>query len=224
MLLELVIYGILLILLMAVCDNKYSRRCYVPLKAVCSASFLVILILNNMFSESLHKLLIALIACFVGDVLMAYYNVRKDKHYMTLGTFVFIFGHIFLLIYMCEDYKPTYPLVFILPVFICGLMYLLYKKIHLHMGRLFYPSFVYCYFVSAMSLKAIEVGAYAIAQGNSHPAPYMIMAAGILFFLSDFSILFLYFYHFHKRWEKRLTHHFNLVTYYVAILLFVFSL
>lgn len=223
MLAEIIIYGILLVLLLAVCDNKYSRRCYVPLKAVCSASFLVILILNQYFSEDMHRVLIALIACFVGDVLMAYYNVRKDKHYMTLGIFVFIVGHVFLLIYMCEGYVPTHVLVFVLPLLICGLMYVMYKRIHLHMGRLFYPSFVYCYFVSAMMLKALEVGAYAFAQGNAHPAPYMIMVAGILFFLSDFSILFLYFYHFHKRWEKRVVHYFNLITYYVAILLFVYS-
>ncbi|MCR5416125.1 MAG: lysoplasmalogenase [Pseudobutyrivibrio sp.] len=211
MITEIIIYGLLLIGLFAVCDNKLSAKWYLPMKIICSAGFLVILIERECYSESIHRLLLALIACFVGDIFMALFNSYHQKHYMAWGILVFMVGHVFLLINMCTYHQPTNPWIFILPIPICGLMYLLYKKIHLHMGRLFYPAFVYCYFVSAMALKAISVGG-------------ITMMAGALFFLSDFSILFLYFYHFHTKPLKKLCHYFNLATYYIAILLFIYSI
>ena len=43
--------------------------------------------------------------------------------------------------------------------------------------------------------------------------------AGILFWLSDFSLLFYYFYHFRNKSMEKAVQGFNLGTYYVAMLL-----
>ena len=60
MIIETIIYVALLIALFSVCDNSLSRRYYVPLKVVCSASFLVILWINQVFSEKLWTMLFEL--------------------------------------------------------------------------------------------------------------------------------------------------------------------
>ena len=215
MIIETIIYVALLIALFYVCDNSLSRRYYVPLKVVCSASFLVILWINQVFSEKLWLMFWALLACFVGDLLMGMYNTYVKKEFITLGIIAFMLGHVGLLNYMCRITEKTNMLVYLLPVGVCLLLCGMKKMWHLHMGRLFVPCMIYCYFVSTMTLKAIECGANGMGE---------IAAAGVLFLLSDFTILFLYFYHFPDKKNKRLVHFVNLSTYYMAILLFIYSL
>ena len=124
-------------------------------------------------------------------------------------------GHVGLLNYMCRITEDPSILVYILPLVVCLLMVWMKKAWHLHMGRLFVPCLIYCYFVTTMTFKAIECGMDGMGE---------IACAGILFLLSDFTILFLYFYHFRSRNVKRIIHFVNLATYYVAILLFIYSL
>ena len=215
MIVETIIYVALIIALFAVCDNSLSRRYYVPLKVVCSASFLVILWINQCFSQRLWLMFWALLACFIGDVLMGFFNTYMRKQFITLGIIAFMLGHVGLLNYMCRITDHTSVLVYVLPVVVCLLLVGMKKLWHLHMGRLFVPCIIYCYFVTTMTLKAIECGANGMGE---------IAAAGVMFLLSDFTILFLYFFHFSDKKNKRLVHFVNLGTYYMAILLFIFSL
>ena len=214
MIVETIVYLALLIALFRVCDNSLSRRYYVPLKVVCSASFLVILWIEQFFSDKLWMMFWALLACFVGDLLMGLYNIYMRKRFMVLGIIAFMLGHLGLLNYMCRITDDTSSLVYILPVVVCAFMVLIKKMWHLHMGSLFVPCLIYCYFVTTMTLKAIECGLSNMPE---------LAAAGILFWLSDFTILFLYFYHFTDKNTKRMVHYVNLATYYVAILLFIYS-
>ena len=215
MVIETLVYLALVVALFAVCDNSLSRRFYVPLKVVCSASFLVILWINQFFSEKLWLMFWALLACFVGDLLMGLYNIFMRKQAIMLAIIAFMLGHVGLLNYMVRTTDKTSSLVYIAPVVACVLMVIVKKLCHLHMGSLFVPCIIYCYFVTTMTLKAIECG----AEGNP-----LIALAGILFWLSDVTILFLYFYHFRGIKNKRIVHYVNLATYYAAILLFIFSL
>ena len=48
--------------------------------------------------------------------------------------------------------------------------------------------------------------------------------AGILFFASDFSIIFLYFYKFKNKTNRQKVHIFNLLTYYMAVMAFDISI
>ena len=215
MVVETLIYVALIVALFFVCDNSLSRRYYVPLKVVCSASFLVILWINQVFSEKLWTMFWALLACFVGDLLMGCYNTFSSKQFMAVAIIAFMFGHVGLLNYMCRITDKTSVQVYTLPVLFCGLMVVMRKLFHLHMGVLFVPSLIYTYFVSTMTMKAVECGLNGMVLTG---------IAGVLFLLSDFSILFLYFYHFRGVKNKRIVHYINLATYYAAILLFIFSL
>ncbi len=214
----LVIYALLVFGLLAVCDNDYSKTWYLRFKVISSLAFILFYLI---FSG--RGLIIALLACGCGDVFMALYHLKAKKIYMFLGMLTFMAGHIFFLIYMCSDFGHTAPMVYIIPIFICLLMLAIYKGFHLHMGRLFYAAIIYCYFVSAMATKSIEIGSRAYVQATESIIPILIMIAGILFFLSDFSIMIMYFYHFHNRRTKRLVHYFELISYYTAIILFVIS-
>ena len=215
MILETIIYVALIIALFAVCDNRFSRRYYVPLKVVCSISFLVILYINQIYSEKLGLLVWALLACFAGDIMMACYNIYVRKRFISLGIIAFMLGHLGLLNYMCKIMPRTSILVYLLPILACLLMLAIKKLCHLHMGVMIWPCVIYSYFVTTMTLKAIECGL------NGWP---IIGIAGSLFLLSDLTILFLYFYHFRNVNSKKIVHYVNLATYYVAIILFVFSL
>lgn len=215
MIIETIIYVALIIGLFMVCDNSLSRRYYVPLKVVCSASFLAILFLNYYYSEKLTMMMWALFACFVGDLLMGLYNTYSRKQFMALGIIAFMIGHVGLLNYMCRITSTTSVLVYILPVLPCILFLALKKRFKLHMGSLFVPCLIYCYFVSTMTFKAIECGIMGMTW---------IAFAGVLFLVSDFTIIFLYFYHFRNKKIKRIMHFCNLATYYAAILIFIFNL
>ncbi len=215
MLIQTIIYVALIIALFAVCDNRFSRRYYVPLKVVCSISFLIILFINYFYSERIGLLLWPLLACFIGDILMGLYNTYSRKRFITLGIIAFMLGHVGLLNYMCRITDVTKVMVYIFPVVPCIVLIVMQKWFHLHMGNLYVPCLIYCYFVSTMTLKAIECGL------NGMP---IIGLAGTLFLFSDFTILFLYFYHFRSIRAKRIVHYVNLATYYIAILLFIYSL
>lgn len=215
MIIETIIYVALIIALFAVCDNRFSRRYYVPLKVICSISFLVILFINQWYSERLGLLLWALLACFIGDLMMGLYNTYSRKQAMEIGIIAFMLGHVGLLNYMCRISVGTNVLVYIVPVIPCLILIGMQKWCHLHMGSLFVPCIIYCYFVSTMTLKALECGL------NGTP---ILGIAGMLFLFSDFTILFLYFYHYKNRNNKRLVHYVNLGTYYAAVLLFIYSL
>lgn len=215
MIIETIIYVALIIALFAVCDNRFSRRYYVPLKVVCSISFLIILLLNQFYSEKMGLLIWALLACFVGDLLMGLYNTYLRKPYMALGTIAFMLGHVGFLNYMFRISEKTNVLVYIAPVIPCLLFIGIRKWCHLHIGSLLVPCLIYCYFVSVTTLKAIQCGLDGLP---------ILGFAGTLFLVSDFTIIFLYFYHFSKRRNKRIVHYINLATYYLAILLFIYSL
>ena len=94
MIIETIIYVALIIALFAVCDNRFSRRYYVPLKVICSISFLVILFINQWYSERLGLLLWALLACFIGDLMMGLYNTYSRKQAMEIGIIAFMLGHV----------------------------------------------------------------------------------------------------------------------------------
>ena len=130
MIIETIIYFALIIALFSVCDNSLSRRYYVPLKVVCSASFLVILWINQCFSEKLWLLFWALLACFVGDLLMGLFNTYMRKRFIAIGIIAFMLGHVALLNYMCRITDDTGIWVYILPVAVCGLMVAMKKYYH----------------------------------------------------------------------------------------------
>ena len=211
---SLIVYIALIIILLLVCDNRYSKKYYVPIKSACSASFLIIYIVNEFYGPDITRLLLPLIACFVGDILMGEYNIKHRKRFLGLAMAAFILGHIGFLAYMVSLTEYTSLIVIIGPIIACLIFYFVYRLMHLHMGYMKIGAYIYTLFISAVFLKSIET---SLVCGES----IFIMLGGVLFFLSDFSILFLYFYHFKNKNSKKLVHYFNLVTYYLAIYCFI---
>jgi uncharacterized membrane protein YhhN len=156
-----------------------------------------------------------LLACFLGDILLGLFNTYKRKRFMIIGIIAFMLGHVAFLNYMCRLKPDTNPWVYIAPIAACVIVIVLIKAFHLHMGVLLIPCVIYSYFVTCMTLKAVECGLNGMA---------ILGFAGILFLISDFTIIFLYFYHYRNKKNKRQVHYVNLATYYIAILLFIYSM
>ena len=130
---------------------------------------------------------------------------------MGLGMLLFLLAHVVFLIYLFALYPDFSYIQAVLPLLLCLLGLVLINSFHLHLGRLRYAVLVYSVFVSAFMVKAVSI---MLTSGSLR-----IGYAGILFWLSDFSLLFYYFYHFRNKRMEKAVQGFNLGTYYAAMLL-----
>ena len=106
-----------------------------------------------------------------------------------------------------------------LPVVSLAAFFFVKRLMHLHMGRLAIPAAIYCFFLSLMLSKSTQY--MALCPGL---ASGWIGFGGIAFFISDFTIIFLYFYKFRKPENRGKIHYLNLATYYYGILAFDISI
>ena len=210
-----IIYSILLIALLIVSDNELSKKYYVPLKVACSAFFVAI----GLIEGCGLSVMLPVGLCALGDLFMALYNQKGRKRFLLTGIILFFGAHVGFLVDFYRIQPELDIVAIIAPVGLCALFAVLYKIAHFHMGKMKLPGLLYCFMVSSMCVKSL-----LIAWGNPFVEVQLLALGGVLFFLSDFSILFLYFYHFKKRRTKKLVHSFNLITYYVAIYLFLIIL
>ncbi len=83
---------------------------------------------------------------------------------------------------------------------------------HMHMGRMRIPAYLYGAMISLLMARGLRLR-FLVAGG-----PARAFASGTTyFFISDFLILFLYFYPFKNKTLKKTVHVLNLVTYYMGI-------
>lgn len=201
-----IIYLILVTVLILIAMFEPDKKHYIPCKMLCSALFVII--------ELLHSLSLAIIGfcfCFAGDLFMGLYNRYRKKKYIGLGMLLFLLAHVVFLIYLFALYPDLSYMQAVLPLLLCLLGLVLINSFHLHLGRLRYAVLVYSVFVSAFMVKAVSI---MLTSGSLR-----IGYAGIFFWLSDFSLLFYYFYHFRNKSMEKAVQGFNLGTYYVAMLL-----
>lgn len=216
------IYLIVLIALLAVCDNGYSKKYYVPLKTVCSASFMLIVLIAAMKDVAKgdwygRALIVPLSFCFIGDVFMGLYNQKRNKNHLLWGIIAFMSAHVVFLaaLHIMHPIEDIWLVIGALTMVL--IMVAILKLSHLHLGKMVYISLVYCFMVSLMCAKSIQFG---FTGGKAT----MALVGGILFLSSDFSILYLYFYHFKNKRLKQRVHWFNLISYYIGILFFCLSI
>lgn len=211
-----VLYGILLTtFLYAVSKENYKER-YIIWKSVQSVAFLLVFFLAAWVSgiiKTFWLMLPAFACCFTGDVLLAFYNRYRKKRIFALGLLAFLAGHLFFIRWMSYIQKPdakdlVFPLVAVLITF-----WLTNGKL-LHTGRLRPCILVYAFFVAMLAEKSLRIAV-------TLPELYHTLAGagGLLFMISDVSILFLYFW---KKRNKKI-HLFNLLTYYIGIFLLASS-
>lgn len=210
-------YSLLFAILTAVICKEAWKKYYVAAKSVNSLGFLVTFSIAGYYSGEVWQywlMLPAFICCFIGDILMAEYNRYRKKIHFKLGLIIFLMGHLCFVRWLCR-LQPMELTDLILPGAAAALAWYLTSLTQIHTGRLRPFILMYAVFVALFLSKALHL---AIVRFS--PAALMIAAGSLLFFVSDVSILFLYFYK--KRGPG--IHIFNVATYYYGVFLLSISL
>jgi uncharacterized membrane protein YhhN len=197
-------YAVALAVLMAsVCIPRYKKY-YVYAKALASASFLAVLLAS---CGNFLTVLPAFICCFFGDIFMGLYNRGRKKRHFLAGLFVFLFGHICFVMWL-SSLKPLNVYEFILPAVCVVIIYGVTASKRVHTGRLRPFILLYSFFIALFLSKAVFLLLSQVSMGT-----ILIACGAALFFLSDTTIIFLYFVKTKGKW----IHIVNLGTYYIGM-------
>lgn len=203
-----------------------SRRRFVC-KVLTSLSFIalavVIMIEKEIaFTNSYcRSLLIAFVLSTLGDFALGQNHldrqiVKKDKFFWKeIGTVLFGLAQItFIITFLKEfEFNILYSLI---PLFGVMLMIYIVSKLKVFDKKRSILIFVYTFFLTSMVASTFN----AANELNYNPLGIVIMIAGLSFAVSDFTLIFKYYYHKYQV----LTTIVSCVTYYVAQLLFAFSI
>ncbi len=127
-------------------------------------------------------------------------------------------AHMLFLTYLYMSDPKFSVAQIIVPVVLFGVTIGLIKGCNLKIGRMLIPTLIYSVLVTSFMTKSIMM----LVMNNPLTKANLIMAlGGILFFVSDFILLFLYFGHIKNRKFKGACHILNLASYYLAVLLIV---
>ena len=208
----LLAYSMVFALLAAVVCHREWGGCYIWAKIVSSLAFFAVFVISARISGQsavFFRMLPAFLCCFVGDIFMAVYNRTRRKPYFLLGLVIFLGGHLFFVRWLCGMQRISVTDILLASVAVavaCGLC----GMEGMHTGRLRPFVLVYTFFVALFFVKA-----WRLALVNPALPAFLAAVGSALFFVSDISILFLYF------WKKKSTavHLFNLATYYYGVFL-----
>lgn len=205
-------YLLSLCLLLYSTHDKGSTR-YIVLKTLTSTLFCLISYYNITIKEDVHLLIVPFLCCFLGDILLAFYNRHRYKRCFIWGLFAFLGAHIGFVghMYLISSFNFIDLMI---PFLSAAAVYWLDRKKVIDLKGMRRYCLVYSLFVSLLMAKGIDLNlTFTNAKG------LVLMSGGISFFLSDLLILFLYF----KKSTKTL-HVLNLTTYYLAMYLFSISI
>lgn len=205
------------ILLAVVCNETWKKRYYIWAKGVASLGFVIVFaasVYERGKNGQLWLMLPALFCCFAGDILMAAYNRYRKKIHFLMGLFIFLVGHLCFVSWLCKM-QPIELVDFVIPVLAVALTWGLTSLKKVHTGKLRPFILLYSFFVALFFAKGLRL---VLTQFSI--STLMIAVGSFLFFVSDISILFLYFY----KKKGYGVHIFNLVTYYYGIFLLATNL
>lgn len=211
----------LIVLLIDVHIDK-KRNYYVPIKSFVSAMFVFGCIYFMYFAEKMeyahYFMLAAVVLCMTGDVLLGFYQKKWKKRFLLSGMISFGLAHMLFLTYLYMGDSKFSIAQIIVPVVLFGVTIGLIKGCNLKTGRMLIPTLIYSVLVTSFMTKSIMM----LVMNNPLTKANLIMAlGGILFFVSDFILLFLYFGHIRNRKFKGACHILNLASYYLAVLLII---
>lgn len=214
---ELLLYSIPVILLLCTLVVKKYRKYYLVQKTISSLCFFGLAVYAAITSDNWMTFLYMLpgfLLCIFGDVLLGIYNKKRNKKVFLGGVFVFLMGHICFISSTCL-LQEIRVIDFIFPVF--GVVLVMYMANHteLSLGRLRPYAYLYSFFVSLLFSKCMR----ALITLRT-PQAICLGIGGALFLISDFLILFLYFYK-KRPWS---THGWNIATYYYAMFCLAISI
>lgn len=115
---------------------RYKQKYYVPVKMLCSVSFVVIAVMFAFVSDHMqyfYMMLVPLVLCAVGDLFMGLYQIRSRRKHMLAGMIVFLLAHMgFLICFFRIDARLTWWNIF-LPVVSLAAFFFVKRLMHLHM-------------------------------------------------------------------------------------------
>lgn len=206
----LVTYSVVFAALAAVVYGREKSGYYIGAKILNSLAFLAVFafaVVQSGKRETLPQMLPAFFCCFAGDIFMALYNRSRRKRYFLVGLFVFLIGHLCFVGWLCGMQTLTWGDVLAALCAVAG-AYGLCMLPDMKTGRLKPFILIYAFFVALFFFKGLR-----LALAFPLPSSCFAAAGSALFFVSDISILFLYF------WKKKskAVHLFNLGTYYYGM-------
>lgn len=209
----MLIIGIYIILFLFMIYTR-NRQHYVIFKALNSLAFVGIAIYSAISTNKmdfLNILLPGLIGCMLGDIILA----TKFKNHFLYGLIVFLMANLCFLIsfYRLQSLRIE---ELILPAFAMIILMSLAYLPHMDYGQLEKPVMIYCFIIAWVMSKSIML--YLLFQTNMF---LIIMIGFILYFLSDFILLF---YKFYECPYKNILGFLNLLTYYIGLFLIAYSL
>ena len=145
---------------------------------------------------------------------MAAYNRFRKKIHFIVGLVIFLAGHLCFVRWLCKM-QPMELLNLVVPVLAVVMTWVLTSSKKIHTGRLRPFILMYSFFVALFLSKGLYLVLTQFSVAN-----LMIAVGSLLFFVSDISILFLYFY---KKKGPGI-HIFNLATYYYGVFLLATNL
>lgn len=216
-----VLYMIPVCALLYVLIYEPMRKYYVPVKTIASLSFIGLAVYYTFQSgnqEMLFRMLPGFILCFCGDEFLGFYNRIKNKKLFLAGIATFLTGHICFIGSLLSIQKLSLADM-IFPIGAIGIAMFTVQKKKMTLGKLKPYVYVYTFFVALLFSKSVHI--FIDYQGLITFNQALCLALGAaLFLISDFLILFLYFYD-KRPWS---THGWNLVTYYLGMFFLAASL
>lgn len=192
------------------------KRLYIAAKTAASLGFVFIFAsagIGSGYSRSFFRILPAFLFCFAGDILMACYNRYRKKAQFLTGLFLFLAGHLCFLRWMIF-LQGISASDFVIPACFVLAAFLLTSSNTIQTGRLRPFILLYTFFIAMLFSKALFLLAESVT------AAHLLIAGGaVLFFLSDISLLFLYF----SAKKGAGIHVFNLLTYYYGMFFLAIS-
>ena len=211
-------------------DFGFMKIPYTPQKMICSTLFIAAGAFAAAYCECPSRysifILIAFVLSWAGDLALAK-NSRGWRFVCGLSSF--LLAHVCFIvsfyyaqkIMFCETKFITKgEIVAIIAVFAVLLM--LKAVLKIKFGSLSAPVAVYALAICTMLVKAFYVGIRAVMLGVPHayPTAAVLMTAAVLFVISDAVLVLILF----KDKYSQLTEGVNIVTYYIAQMLFAGSI
>ena len=206
-----VLFFISLFLLLISITNSKLKKHYILIKSITSILFCCIALINFIQSgmNNWMILMLPIVLCMIGDVALGFYQRFKKPIFFKLGLTSFLFAHVFFVFHLHTIINIQF---FEIIIALNGVLltYLVDKFQLIHFGKQKIACMTYSFFVTLLLVKGLY-----IAISLKTTIAYALGLASLLFFISDFILMFMYF-----RKTNTVLHIFNLTTYYLSMYLF----
>lgn len=198
------------VLLMGMAIYHRNKDTYIYFKTLTSITFVITGVYYG-YQNHNWVLIPTLIGFLIGDIMLAT-RLRRSFIYGMGGFFL---GDVWLLYYLYQ-WKRVTPYDFILSIFVVVFVTLISKNPKMHLGH--YKKPMYGYGIVLSLAVSNSIGCYFL-YGTWN---YFCLAAGmVLYFISDFLLMFQYFYRTEHRDRLKLA---KMYTYFIGVYLIACSI